>query len=150
MSNTFEGQLSGRETTKQTTAGDKTYYERIFQVKRQVNGHDEEATFTCKGFEKCEMIGKLSKGDNVRVHYQFRTNRYNDKRTGEPKFFAFVEAWRVESVGAQTSAPAPTTATNVAPPPPPPAGRVHDSHAPLYSMPQAAPPAQVEEDDLPF
>jgi hypothetical protein len=54
---------------------------------------------------KCEILDRFNVGDTVKVHFNIKGNSYVDKKDGVTKYITNLDAWRVEGVGAQQSAP---------------------------------------------
>ena len=53
--------------------------------------------------DKCEDLDNVSVGENVEVSCNVRGNKYNDKKTGEEKFFTSLSGWRIEVKGRDES-----------------------------------------------
>ena len=54
---------------------------------------------------KCDIIDRFNVGDTVKVSFNVKGNSYVDKKDGVTKYITNLDAWRVEGVGAQQSAP---------------------------------------------
>lgn len=66
--------------------------------------------------EKCDQLDQVKVGDTVSVQFNLKGRRWTDPQ-GNVKYFNSLQAWRIESQGGMTSAPAqPDTASNAAEP----------------------------------
>jgi len=84
---------------------------------------------------KCEILDRFNVGDTVKVHFNIKGNSYVDKKDGVTKYITNLDAWRVEGVGAQQSAPQQ-------------AQPMHPQSAPIQQPQPMRPPEDIS--DLPF
>jgi len=49
--------------------------------------------------KKCDLLDQFAIGDTVKVSLNIKGKQYNDKVTGEEKYFNILEAWRIEGLG---------------------------------------------------
>ncbi len=54
---------------------------------------------------KCEILDRFNVGDTVKVSFNVKGNSYVDKKDGITKYITNLDAWRIEGVQAQQSAP---------------------------------------------
>jgi len=54
---------------------------------------------------KCEILDRFNVGDTVKVSFNVKGNSYVDKKDGVTKYISNLDAWRIEGIGAQQSAP---------------------------------------------
>lgn len=81
--------------------------------------------------DKCGILDQYAAGTELKVHFNLRGREWSGPQG--VKYFNTLEAWKIEGVGAQTSAPAKTaTATATVEP---------TNSAPIFSS---------DNDDLPF
>jgi len=78
----------------------------VIEIAEEINGNN----YTNFGkFQlvqsKCEILDRFNVGDTVKVSFNVKGNSYVDKKDGITKYISNLDAWRVEAVGAQQSAP---------------------------------------------
>lgn len=76
--------------------------------------------------DKCDMLNKYKVGDAVKVSFNIRGNKWEN--AGKVSYFTNLDAWRIESAGAnnQYSSGGPQDSGFDTPPPAAPAGDYND------------------------
>ena len=88
--------------------------------------------------DKCAILDQFQVGQRVVVDFSLSGRKYQDKTTGETKFFTSIVAFRVQDADATTSQPQTQW------------GGQQQSAAQPYQQPQEYQPAPQQSDDLPF
>lgn len=52
---------------------------------------------------KCDILDRFNEGDNVKVSFNIKGNRW--ERDGKVSYITNLDAWRIESAGADSGAP---------------------------------------------
>lgn len=101
------------------------FYKRDFVITTE-DQYPQDVKFTAVK-ERTEQIARLGEGDEVLVKFDIRGREYNGN------FYVDLNAWRIESGGGQSAAPAESV-----------------SAAPLPDVPPMSASSGDDEDDLPF
>ena len=76
------------------------FRKREFIIENTTNIGDRTITdlikFQCTG-DKCDMLNKYKAGDQVKVHFNIRGNKWEN--AGRVAYFTNLDAWRIESAG---------------------------------------------------
>lgn len=168
----FVHQIQPTKTT--TTANGQPFHRRsITLLQRRFNpntGEEYEPNYPTLEFsgERCLQLDQFPPGTHVQITFEAVGVKYNDKTTGEEKYFNSLRAFRIEAYAQpQTYAPVATThaptPVQTAPPPPNPAYPPAPQTAPqqavqtsfLAPQPQPmeghpAPDVEIKGDNLPF
>ncbi|MBQ2350374.1 MAG: DUF3127 domain-containing protein [Cytophagales bacterium] len=48
--------------------------------------------------DDCSLVDSLQEGDCVVVYFNIRGRVYQDKNTGEPRYFTFLRAWKINKI----------------------------------------------------
>lgn len=88
------------------------------------------------GEQGCQLLDQFKEGELVTVSFDLNGTQYQDKQTGETKYFTRVRGYKIERAGQQ---PQPQGQTAQAP-----------QAAPAQAAPQPTPQPQEEPSDLPF
>ena len=80
--------------------------------------------------DKCNLIDNYTVGSEIKVHFNLRGREWTSPK-GEIKYFNTLEAWRIETINAGSSAPTSS------------AGNLGDVAETTFT-------ATSQEDDLPF
>lgn len=69
----------------------------------QNTGQEYDPNFPALEFtgDRCAELDKYSPGDRVHVRFDISGMRYNDRNTGEEKFFCSLRAFRIEGYNPQ-------------------------------------------------
>jgi hypothetical protein len=76
--------------------------------------------------DKCELLDKLSSGQEVEVHFNLKGRKWTDPQGGI-KYFNTLQAWRILAVGSQPT-----------------------ERPPMNEPPDFDEPPVLEDDDIPF
>lgn len=82
--------------------------------------------------DKCNLIDGFNEGDELKVYFNLRGREWKSPQ-GDIRYFNTIDAWRIEKVGANTSAPTQSA----------PASTQNDNSAPVFTT-------NIPDDDLPF
>ncbi len=114
MSYEITGKLAEKFETNQRT---ETFKVREFVIEKSenINGRDitNYVKFQCIQ-DKTAMPDRFNKGDEVKVFFNLRGNRYD--RDGKVSYFTNLDAWKMESVKMGTEAAPGDTSYNDMPP----------------------------------
>lgn len=158
MANTITGRIHKITPTK-TIISEKTgntYYKReiILDASRfdQYTGEKKFDNFPMLEFggeEGCKQLDSYNVGDLVTISFDLNGREYNDKQTGEVKYFTSVRGYKIEYAGQQ-----PASTSSQAPVPQPQGNTVvpykHDAKPTPEQPASMFPPQQEIKDDLPF
>ena len=99
---------------------------------------------------KCEIIDRFKEGEMVKVSFNIKGNRW--ERDGKVNYITNLDAWRIESPGAATTAPQATQAYNQAPSytNPSPAYNNGGNNSTNFNQASNFNPSPETIDDLPF
>ena len=61
-------------------------------------GFSSFPSFSINGDEKCRELDSFAEGEVVTVSFDIQGLKYNDKNTGEEKYFNKVRAYKIERV----------------------------------------------------
>lgn len=135
MANTITGKIYKIYPTEEREYNGKTFYERNIVIDNtkidQYTGERQWANFPLLTFsskDKCNELDSYKNGDVVTISFEILGIKYNDKSTGEEKFFNKVRAYKIEKYGRNYS----------------------DSMTNSLSSPDNIPLQPLNNDDLPF
>jgi len=83
----------------------------VIEVKKEFNGnvYSDFIKFQMTQ-DRVGLVDDYQMGNNVRVSFNIRGNKYTSKKDGSTGFITNLEAWRIERMGAEASAGAPAAA----------------------------------------
>ena len=92
------------------------------------------------GEQGCRLLDEFKEGELVTVSFDLNGTQYQDKQTGETRYFTRVRAYKIERAGLQAQ---PQSA-------PPQAAPAQAAPQPQPQPPGEAFPPEVDDDGLPF
>lgn len=134
----------GATEIKQSKDGNSFQRRSLTLMQRRFNpntGEEYEPNFPTFDFSQrhCEELDKFQHGSLVQITFDAVGVKYNDRQTGEEKYFNSLRAFKIEHYVRQQQPPQqPPQAMQPSQSP---------SQAPLQNSPQTA---QAESDELPF
>jgi single-strand DNA-binding protein len=133
---TLQGILKAKFAEQQVS---EKFRKRDFVITDNSSQYPQHVTFQLLQ-DRCGLIDAFQLGQEIKVSFNIRGREWADPKSGETKYFNTVEAWRIESVSAGTSAPAPAVYPTTAPAQPSAENRPVETFISATS----------QEDDLPF
>lgn len=113
MSYELTGKLVAKFDTVQVTA---TFKKREFAIEKSDDIGERTivsyAKFQCVQ-DKTEMIDKVNIGDNVKVYFNIRGNKW--EKDGKTNYITNLDAWRIEQILSANNAQAIDTKNNLEP-----------------------------------
>lgn len=123
MANTITGKIHRLYPTEKKEIKDKVYHERLviidntrFDPYTGEAGFPSYPSFSVNGEEKCKELDSFAEGEVVTMSFDIQGVKYNDRQTGEEKYFNKVRAYKIERVeryNKTTSQPATTAKTGL-------------------------------------
>ena len=105
MANTITGKIHKIYPTERKEINGKVYHERILVIDNTrydqytgEPGFSSFPSFSINGDEKCRELDSFAEGEVVTVSFDIQGLKYNDKNTGEEKYFNKVRAYKIERV----------------------------------------------------
>lgn len=130
------GTLKAKMDAKQVS---EKFKSRDFVITEHSSQYPQHISFQLAQ-DKCTFIDNLNIGDELKVTFNLRGREWTSPQ-GEVKYFNTLDAWKVEKVGASTSAPATKT---------PAAGKKVATAATTTTSQEVFTPSNEGDDDLPF
>ncbi len=129
MSFDITGKLFRKYDTVQKT---QTFSAREFVIEHSPSQYPQFIKFQLTQ-DRCSLMDQHNEGDEIKVFFDIRGNKWTDPKSNEDKFFTNLNAWKIEAASQSQSLDGP----------------------PDSAYNEAAPPATdalpaMEEDDLPF
>lgn len=106
MTNTITGKIYKIYPTEEREYNGKTFYERSVVIDNtkidQYTGEQQRPNFPLLSFgnkDKCIVLDSFKIGEIVTISFEVSGIKYNDKSTGEEKFFNKIRAYKIERYG---------------------------------------------------
>lgn len=116
MPNTITGRIYKMYPIESREYNGKTYFERTvvinatkFDQNTGEQGYPNFPALVFNGEDKCNELDNFSQNELVTISFELSGVKYNDKQTGEEKFFNKSRGYKMDRVakyGEQTSQPA--------------------------------------------
>lgn len=104
MSFEITGKLIAKYDTQQVSDKFKKR-EFVIETSNEVNGNIYREPIKMQVVQnKCEILDRFKEGDDLKVTFNIKGNSYVDRKDGQTKYIVNLDAWRIESAGAQQPA----------------------------------------------
>lgn len=116
MANTITGKIYKMCPIESREYNGKTYFERTvildatkFDQNTGKQGYPNFPTLVFNGEDKCKELANFSENELVTISFELSGVKYNDKQTGEEKFFNKTKGYKMERVGKYGEQPSQPT-----------------------------------------